>query len=133
MNQFNGVGDLITGVSASPNESGETVAKFSIAITRSKAPNDEAVNDYFQIRAKKNLGARCREYLHKGSKIAVTGKIRTYHFTGHEGESVSGFYVEADEVTFLPASNPNRAKLGDVHSDKYAPAHFDLGLDLSLK
>lgn len=126
MNVFSGVGNLTRDPESSVTSSGVDVCKFTIAINRPKGPNEESQADFIPVRAYKRLAAICREYLRKGSKVAVVGKLQTYMYTAQDGSRRSGFEVLANEVTFLPSANPNSAKYGDIHSDMYGAAHHDL-------
>lgn len=125
MNCFNGVGNLTHDPETRVTQSGIDETKFTIAINRPKTQDGESIADFIPIKAYKNKAAMCAQYLKKGRKVAVTGKIHTYTYE-KEGVRKSGFEVVLDEITFLPSSNPDRTNLGDVHSDIYGAAHYDL-------
>lgn len=46
----------------------------------------------------------CKEYLKKGRKVGVTGKLQTYNYTGQDGQKKYGFEILLDELTFLSSS-----------------------------
>lgn len=125
MNDWHGVGNLTRDPESSVTQSGKDSCKFTIAVNRPKNANGESEADFFLIRCYNARAKTCTQYLRKGSKVAVSGPIRTYSYDDN-GVRRYGFYVEADDVNFLPASNPNKGQFGDVHSDLYGAAHHDL-------
>ena len=76
--------------------------KFSIAINRQR-PNADGTRqaDFIPVTAWNKLAAACMEYLQKGSKVAVTGRLTTYKYTNADGENRSGFEVTAESVEFI--------------------------------
>ena len=41
------------------------------------------------------------QYLEKGSKVAVTGRLQTHNYETDTGEKRTGFEVAADSVEFI--------------------------------
>ncbi len=59
-------------------QSGQEQVKFTIACSRSwKTPEGDTreETDWFNITAFGNLGKICNEYLHKGSKVYIEGRV----------------------------------------------------------
>lgn len=126
MNCFACVGNLTRDPESGVTASGTDVCKFTVAINRPKGPNGESVADFIPIRAYKRRASICREYLKKGSKVAIVGSIQTFTYQTQDGVKKNGFVVIANEITLLPSSNPNKAMYGEVHSDIYGASHHSL-------
>lgn len=117
MNQWSGIGNLMNTPTSFVNDSGKDICSFKLSVNRPRTQSDDTYSDTVPIRAEGRIAALCREYLTKGRKIGVVGKLRTYYFTDSEGETHSGFYVKPDDVTFLPSGSEKESRLGDIHSD----------------
>mgnify|MGYP001792343987 CR=1 FL=1 len=62
---------------------GQGKVRFSLACSRSwKTPEGEAreETDWFNITASGNLGKICNEYLHKGSKVYIEGRVSVHQY-----------------------------------------------------
>ena len=126
MNTVSVIGNLVKDPVASVTQDGEDVCKFTIAVNRGRRDeNGKDQADFVPIRATRQRAALCREYLRKGRKVGVTGKLRTYSFTDENGKFVNGFYVALDDLTFLYNGDPNKGDLGDVHSDDGVVHHSE--------
>ena len=73
------------------------VAQFTIAVDRMK--NDEA--DFPRITAFGKTAENTANYMHKGSKIAVQGRLQTGSYQDKDGKTVYTTDVIADRVEFL--------------------------------
>lgn len=117
MNHWSGIGNLTRDPESSFTDSGVAVCKFTIAVNRPKDENGQQRADFIPVRAYNKRASLCREYLRKGRKVGVVGKLQTYTYTDKEGIKRSGFEILLSDLTFLPSSDTNRPNLGDVHSD----------------
>lgn len=106
MNKVTLTGNLTKDPELTSTSSGVNVCKFSIAVSRQfKDANGEKGVDFFNIVAWRKLGENCANYLRKGKKALVIGRIeiRTYE---HDGTKKQAFDIVADEVEFLsPVDN----------------------------
>lgn len=107
MNKWNGIGNLGSAPTLRTTQSGQPVANFSIAVDRvyytgegENRTRQQAV-DWIPVVAWGRLGETCFEYLSKGSKVAVSGQLRTRKYTDAAGQDHSVFEIVADEVSFL--------------------------------
>ena len=68
---------------------GKPVATFSLAVSRSWKGNDGEWKDeteWFRIVAWDKLAETCNEYLRKGSKVYVEGRLQTRKWEGQDGQ-----------------------------------------------
>jgi single-strand DNA-binding protein len=88
---------------------GLAVAKFNLAVDRemSKEKKQEAAAqgiptaDFINITVFGKSAENCANYLNKGNKCAIQGKISTGSYTTQTGEKRYTFEVVADRVEFL--------------------------------
>lgn len=79
--------------------SGKTIASFSIAVDRG-GDSDQA--DFFNITAWEKLGELVVQYLAKGRRVLVQGRLRQDSWDDKEtGKKQSRIEVTATDVTFL--------------------------------
>ena len=78
---------------------GKTIASFSIAVDR--GGQDDAA-DFFEITAWEKLGELVMQYLSKGRRVLVQGRLRQDSWDDKEtGKKRSRVEVTATDVTFL--------------------------------
>jgi len=77
------------------------VAKYTLAIDRPKSKNNQEPGaDFIPCTAFGKRGEFAEKYLHKGMKIAVTGRIQTGSYTNKEGNKVYTTEVVVDDHEF---------------------------------
>ena len=75
----------------------KAIAKFSLAVNRMK--KDEA--DFINCTAFGKTAEIVEKYTHKGSRVAVRGKIQTGSYTNKEGQKVYTTDVIVDDLQLL--------------------------------
>lgn len=86
---------------------GKTIASFSLAVDRG---GDSDAADFFEITAWEKLGELVVQYLAKGRRVLVQGRLRQDSWDDKEtGKKRSRVEVTATDVTFLdgPSSDSN--------------------------
>ena len=87
--------------------SGRTVVSFSIAVDRA-GQDDQA--DFFDVTAWEKLGELVMQYLSKGRRVLVQGRLRQDSWDDKEtGKRRSRIEVIATDVTFLDAPSGDSA------------------------
>ena len=82
---------------------GKTIASFSIAVDR--GGQDDAA-DFFNVTAWEKLGELVMQYLAKGRRVLVQGRLRQDSWDDKEtGKKQSRIEVVATDVTFLDGPN----------------------------
>ncbi|WP_338520893.1 single-stranded DNA-binding protein [Candidatus Nanosynbacter sp. BB002] len=87
--------------------SGRTVVSFSIAVDR-QTQDDQA--DFFDVTAWEKLGELVMQYLSKGRRVLVQGRLRQDSWEDKEtGKRRSRIEVVASDVTFLDGPSGDTA------------------------
>lgn len=105
--------------------SGQAVTSFSVATSRSyTGSNGQQVKEtvWFRISAWGKLAETCNNYLKKGSKVLIEGRLTPDPATGgpriwnkQDGTAGSSFEVTANTVRFLSSRNESEGSVGGVH------------------
>lgn len=86
---------------------GKTIASFSLAVDR--AGQDDAT-DFFEVTAWEKLGELVSQYLSKGRRCLVQGRLRQDSWDDKEtGKKRSRIEVVATDVTFLDGPSGDNA------------------------
>jgi single-strand DNA-binding protein len=83
---------------------GTPVTRFSLAVNRTyKTPTGERKEEteWFTIVAWRQLAENCEQYLHKGSKVYVEGRLTQRRYTDKQGVQRTAVEVNATGVEFL--------------------------------
>lgn len=118
---------------------GKTIASFSIAVDRG-GQDDQA--DFFDITAWEKLGELVMQYLSKGRRVLVQGRLRQDSWDDKEtGKKRSRVEVTATDVTFLdgpsdgqgsaPAASSNNTRSNNQSKDVAIEDIDDKPIDLS--
>ncbi|RWX42922.1 single-strand DNA-binding protein [Candidatus Electrothrix aarhusensis] len=99
---------LIGNLGADPElrytQSGVAVASFNVATTRrwkDKEGQQQEETEWHKIVAWQRLGEICNEYLHKGSKVYVEGRLQTRKWQDQSGNDRYTTEIVASDVQFL--------------------------------
>ena len=101
-NQITIVGNLTDDPELRYTPNGAAVANFSVAVSR--RGKDEAGQwkdldtSFFKVSAWRSLGENIAESLTRGSRVLVTGRLRSRSWETPEGDKRSTVEIEADDV-----------------------------------
>ena len=107
MNSVNLTGNLATEVELREFGEDKQRATFRLAVDRN---GKDAEADFFQIVVWDRQAQLCAEYLTKGRKIALEGRLR-YRTWEDEGQKRSAVEVVAYRVEFLPGAGQSGAEV----------------------
>lgn len=85
-------------------EQAMAVARYTLAVDR-RGKNQENSADFIQCVAFGKAGEFAERYLHKGTKIVLTGRIQTGSYTNKEGQRVYTTDVVAEDQEFAESKN----------------------------
>lgn len=103
MNSVTLIGRLTKDPEVRATNSGESVAKFTLAIDRYGSKEKQA--DFPRIVVFGKQAENCGKYLVKGSLVGVSGRIQTGSYTNKDGATVYTTDVVAQRVQFLDNRN----------------------------
>ena len=106
MNRVYLIGNLTKDPELAVTNSGVSVCRFSIAVSRrfSNAEGEREA-DFFNIVVWRAQGENCHKYLKKGSKCAVCGALQNRSYDANDGTKRYVTEIIADEVEFLTAKS----------------------------
>lgn len=103
MNKTFIIGRLTSEPELRENVSGTKQTKFSVAVNRLK----EGV-DYISCIAWNKTAELITKYLHKGSQIAIEGRIQTGSYDDKDGKKIYTTDVVVENLTFIGNNEPKK-------------------------
>ena len=91
----------------SQGENSTAIARYSLAVDRKFKRDGDATADFINCIAFGKNGEFAEKYLHKGMKIAVTGRIQTSSYTNKDGNKVYTTDVVVEEHEFVESKGVN--------------------------
>lgn len=124
------MGNLTRDPEVRTTPSGQSVCSFSLALNRvwkdQSGQQQEAV-DYIDVVAWGQLGERVGQYLQKGRRCLVTGRLQSRSWE-QDGQKRNKVEVLATDVTFLDGRNEGGDQGGNGGGSNYsAPARSNSG------
>jgi single-strand DNA-binding protein len=100
---------------------GKARTSFRIACSRSYTVEGERreETEWFRVNAVGRLGEIASQYLHKGSKVYVEGRLRTSSWQGQDGEKRFTVEVFASDLQMLD-SKPRGGDAGDLPGEEHS-------------
>ena len=106
MNKVFLIGNLTRDPELATTNSGVSVCRFSLAVTRNYSNAEgEREADFLNIIVWRGQAENCHKYLKKGSKCAVSGSIQTRTYDAQDGTKRYVTEIVADNVEFLNSRN----------------------------
>lgn len=102
MNRVNLIGRLTRDPELKYGAGNQTaVARFSIAIDRYAKQGEEKQTDFPNIVVFGKQAENCAQYLNKGAKVGIEGRLQTGSYTNRDGVKVFTTDVIGERVEFL--------------------------------
>lgn len=90
--------------------SGTTVSRYTLAVDRRyKSSKSEQTADFINCIAFGRQAEFAEQYLHKGTKMVITGRIQTGSYTNKEGQRVYTTEVVVDSAEFAESKTTSVA------------------------
>ena len=103
-----------------------TVSRFTVAVDRRFRKNGaEQQADFISCVAFRQQAEFMEKYMHKGTKVVLSGSIQTGSYTNREGQKVYTTDVVVDEIEF--AESKKAADSYDANSQGYVPPQGNAG------
>ena len=97
----------------SQGENPMAIARYTLAVDRRFKKDGEATADFINCVAFGKNGEFAEKYLHKGVKIAVSGRIQTGSYTNKDGQKVYTTDVVVEEQEFCESKSSNQSQVND--------------------
>lgn len=111
MNKVFLIGGLTRDPEAGTTQSGINFCKFSIGVTRYMSKEKES--DFFNIVVWRGLADNCAKYLFKGSRVAISGSLRTGSYE-KDGQKRYTTEVLAEDVEFLTSKSSSNESISQA-------------------
>ncbi len=82
-----------------------TVGRFSIAVDRRFKREGEPDADFFNCTVFGKQAEFVERYLHKGTKVVLSGRIQNDNYTNREGQMVYSVRVMVEDIEFAESKN----------------------------
>ena len=89
---------------------GTAVLSFSIAVGLKTKPDGSKNTSFFNVVVWSKLAELCSTYLHKGSQIAIDGRLEQRSWTAQDGSRRSVVEVIAERIEFIGGNPVNKEK-----------------------
>lgn len=100
-----------------PNE--KAVATFSIAVDDGWGDNKKTY--FFNVVVWDKKAESCANYLDKGSKVLVGGKLTSRQYEANDGSKRTVFEIVANEVEFLDGKKDKQPSQPPQENDDFLP------------
>lgn len=99
----------------SQGEQTTAVARYTLAVDR-RGRSQENSADYIQCVAFGKAAEFAERYLHKGTKIVLTGRIQTGSYTNKDGQRVYTTDIVAEDQEFAESKNAESSNVGGYNT-----------------
>ncbi|MGE5620221.1 MAG: single-stranded DNA-binding protein [Sphingomonadaceae bacterium] len=106
--------------------SGKPVTSFSVACNHVYTAADgerKEETEWFRVSAWGKLAETCSQYLKKGSRVFVEGRLRTRTWEGQDGQKRTDIEIVASDMRILDARS--RSETGDMAAEEQGPVDAD--------
>jgi single-strand DNA-binding protein len=120
MNKVFEIGRLTRDPELRYTNSGKAVCTFSIAVDDGYGENKKAY--FFPVVVWNKAAEACGNSLHKGSKVAITGKLTSRQYDNNEGKKVTVYEIVAvDGVEFLDGKKQGGSQSNEMDMTEQIP------------
>ena len=94
-------------VRVSTGERSMSIARYTLAVDRRARRSDggEQTADFISCVAFDRAAEFAEKYLHKGTKVALSGRIQTGSYTNRDGQKVYTTDIVAEDIEFAESKN----------------------------
>lgn len=131
MNKIILIGRLSRDVEVRYTTSNRACASFTIAVNRTYTNQEgQREADFINIVAWDKLGENVSKYTHKGSLVAVEGRLQVRSYENQEGRRIYVTEVVASTVQFLETKEKSEQNTNNVENDPFEEMDEKINNDL---
>lgn len=101
-------------------QSGKAMARMGIAVQRRVSKNsdpNQPTADFFNMTAWEKTAEFCGNYLKKGSRVIVEGRLQTYNYEGKDGSKRSGVDIMIENIEFGSSKGADENSAGTSYKN----------------
>lgn len=121
LNKIMLIGNLGRDPELSYTPSGKAIAKFSLAVSRRRrdeSGEQREETQWFNVVAWERLAETCNNYLHKGSKVYIEGRMASRKYTDKDGVERTAWEVTATDMEMLTPKGGEGSGGGSGYGDE---------------
>ena len=123
------VGRLTKDIEIRMTQSGTKIGNFTLAVQRNKAGNGGQVEaDFIRCLAFNKTAENMEKYTHKGSQIAIEGRIQTGSYNDRDGKKVYTTDVACESVQFLDPKESTNNSYANNYQNPQTPPPFSASM-----
>lgn len=114
------IGNLTRDPETRNTPSGQTVASFSVAtnlVWNDQSGQQQKKVEFHNVVAWRRLAEICGQYLQKGSKVYIEGRLQTSDWTGQDGVKRYRTEIIAENMIMLDGKGNNNATTQNQNND----------------
>ena len=104
------------------------IARFTLAVDR-RGRNNEQTADFIGCVCFGRQAEFAEKYLRQGTKVAVTGRIRTGSYTNKDGQKVYTTDVVLDDIEFAESKKDTQETAQSIPTDKFVSIPDGVDMD----
>ena len=108
------------------------IARYTLAVDRKFKQEGQPNADFINCIAFGKLGEFAEKYLHKGTKIAIVGRIQTGSYTNKDGQKVYTTDVVVEEQEFCESKSQSNSQPQPTPSNDNSWMNIPDGVEDSL-
>lgn len=123
MNSVTLIGNLTRNPELRYAKTGAAIGRFTLALNRPKKDGQDQGADFISIVTFGKLAENCCNYLTKGKKAAVQGRLQSGSYQDKEGRTIYTVDVIANSVNFLEWGDKSESgsSMSDYDMDGFHP------------
>ena len=131
MNKVIEIGRLVRDpeIRYSQGASSTCIARYTLAVDRKFKQEGQPTADFINCIAFGKLGEFAEKYLHKGTKIAIVGRIQTGSYTNKDGQKVYTTDVVVEEQEFCESKSQSNSQPQPAPSVDMGFMNIDTDMD----
>lgn len=118
MNKFEMVGNLVKDAELQYSKDNHQHLKIQIAVRNPYARDDEHKADFFFLDGFGDRWERVFDYLRKGKKVGVVGRIQNNNYEDQDGYLIYQDEYVIDELELLSSQNQNKQSSNEPANNK---------------
>lgn len=120
MNSINLIGNICNDIELKKTNSGKSVAQFNLAVKR---PYTKDTTDFIPCQVWSQGAEYLSSYAHKGSKVAVMGRLISRKYEDKSGNSRTAYEVVCETVEICGTGRKDAEQKSEAASPYIPPAY----------
>lgn len=120
------IGNICHDLELRKTQSGKSVLSFTVASNNGKGKDgNDLPADFIPCQAWEKTAEIIGQYCHKGSKVGISGQIKSYTKTDDQNKNRTFIFIRVERIMLLdakPASQPVQPQTQPVYQPQEAPA-----------